>query len=327
MGIAASVLVVTFGDGWLSWWTNLGFSPLAFWGVIVATVSYVLLVVGKYPGMDLINRIMMLVLAVLTLVAFALKPPAAEAYSGLLIPVVPVGSLVLIAAILGWMPTGIDVSIWHSMWALEKKGRWAKVEGKETGKLMKTAMLDLKVGYGLSIFLGVVFYLLGTYLSAEGGGPDKAQVAVAIADVYRGILGRWAFPLFMLAAFCAMFSTTYIVMDGFPRSLAAALKEFSPSRRAQAGLWAVPYWTLLTVIWLAVIPILIFVPKPMLLVKTAAVLGFLVAPLYYGLNVYCASRFIPEGPLKPSRTTLIAAWTGAALMAAASALFLWTMLG
>lgn len=327
VGIAASVLVVTFGDGWLGWWTDLGFSPLAFWGVIIATVSYVLLVVGKYPGMDLCNRVMMLVLAVLTVVAFALKPPPAEAYSGLFVPMVPAGSLILIAAILGWMPTGIDVSIWHSMWALEKKGRWAKVGGDQTGRLMKTAMLDLKVGYGLSIFLGVVFYLLGTYLSAEGGGPDKAQVAVAIAEVYRGILGRWAFPLFMLAAFCAMFSTTYIVMDGFPRSLAEALKLFLPSRRRQPGLWSAPYWVLLTIIWLAVIPILIFVPKPMLLVKTAAVLGFMVAPLYYGLNVYCASRFIPEGPFRPSRITLIASWAGAALMAVASVLFLWTMLG
>ena len=87
-------------------------------------------------------------------------------------------------------------------------------------------------------------------------------------------------------------------MDGFPRSLAEALRLLLPSRRDK-GPWTAPYWALLTVVWLAVIPILILFPKPVLLTKTAAVLGFLVAPFYYALNVYCASRFIPAGPLRP----------------------------
>jgi len=76
------------------------------------------------------------------------------------------------------------------------------------------------------------------------------------------------------------------------------------------------------VVWLAVIPILVLVPKPVLLVKSAALLGLLVAPLYYGLNVYCAARFIPEGPLRPSRGWIVVSSVGAALMAAASVLFI-----
>lgn len=331
VSIAASVLAVSFSGEWMNWFTDMGLTPLAFWGIIVATASFVLLAVGRYPGMDLINRIMMTVLVVLTVVAFLLKPAPADSYVHLILPVLPAGSLMLAAALLGWMPTGIDVSIWHSMWALEKKGRWATCaqDGQEVNSAYFTrrAALDLRVGYGISIVLGVIFCLLGTYLSAEGKPPDGAYVAAAISEVYRDVLGPWAFPMFMVAAFCAMFSTCYIVMDGFPRSLAEALRLLSPSRRAQAKKWSAPYWALLVVAWLAVIPILILVPKPVLLTKTAAVLGFLVAPLYYALNVYCAAKFIPEGPLRPSRGHLAGAWVGAAAMFVASILFLYCMLG
>jgi len=330
VSIAASVLAVSFTGEWMSWIIELGLTPLAFWGIIIATASFVLLAVGRYPGMDLINRIMMTLLVVLTVVAFLLKPAPASSYIHLVMPVLPAGSLVLAAALLGWMPTGIDVSIWHSMWALEKRGRWAESapDGEEVDPAFYTrkASMDLRVGYGISIGLGVIFCLLGTYLSAEGKPPDGAHVAAAIADVYLDILGPWAFPMFMVAAFCAMFSTCYIVMDGFPRSLAEALRLLLPSRRDK-GPWTAPYWALLTVVWLAVIPILILFPKPVLLTKTAAVLGFLVAPFYYALNVYCASRFIPAGPLRPTPIRLAGAWAGAAAMLVASGLFLWVMLG
>jgi len=329
VSIAASVLTVGFGPAFPAWWTGMGLSPLAFWGIVVATAAWVLLAVGRYPGMDLINRVMMLVLAVLTLLAFVVKPPPAGAFAHLVLPALPAGSLVLAAALLGWMPTGIDVSIWHSMWAQEKQARWAAcaADGEaDRAFLTRAAMLDLRVGYGLSIFLGVVFYLLGTYLTAAGKPPDGAGVAAAISQVYTDVLGGWAFPLFMLAAFFAMFSTCYIVMDGFPRSLAEALRLLVPGRRNRPGPWAAPYWIYLAVVWVLVVVLLILIPRPMMLTKTAAIMGFAVAPLYYALNVYCASRFILDPALRPGRGLRTAGWAGAALMAAASALFLWSML-
>ena len=327
VSIAASVLSVGL-EGWSGWTASFGLTPVSFWGIAVATACYGLILVGRYPGMDLLNRIMMCVLVLLTLAAFLLKPPPAASYVHLVVPALPAGSFVLVAAILGWMPTGIDVSIWHSMWALEKKASWSRLEKGGVGgaALARRALVDMRVGYGLSIVLGIVFYLLGTYIERGDSSPDGAQVAAAISGVYLDVLGPWAFPVFMIAAFFAMFSTTYIVMDGFPRSLAEALRLLVPSRRDRPGPWNAPYVGLLTVVWLAVIPILVFVPKPVLLVKSAALLGFLVAPLYYGLNVYCAARFIPEGPLRPSRAWIVASSVGAALMGGASVLFIVSLL-
>jgi Mn2+/Fe2+ NRAMP family transporter len=326
VSIAASVLAVSL-EAWTTWVPAIGLTPVAFWGIVVATACFGLILVGRYPGMDLINRVMMAVLVLLTLAAFLLKPPPASSYVHLVVPALPAGSFVLVAAILGWMPTGIDVSIWHSMWALEKKGAWKRLEGGGADRtaLARRALLDMRVGYGLSVLLGIVFYLLGTYIARGGKSPDGAGVAAAISGVYVDILGGWAFPVFMVAAFCAMFSTTYIVMDGFPRTLAEALRLLVPSRRDRPGPWNAPYVGLLVVVWLAVIPILVFVPRPVLLVKSAALLGFLVAPLYYGLNVYCAARFIPEGPLRPSRTWIVVSSVGAVLMLAASVMFIVTL--
>ena len=82
------------------------------------------------------------------------------------------------------LPTGIDVSIWHSMWALEKKGAWKRLEGGggDRTALARRALLDMRVGYGLSVVLGIVFYLLGTYITRGESSPDGAQVAY-VADV------------------------------------------------------------------------------------------------------------------------------------------------
>ena len=320
--VTASVLAVSFGD-WPPGLDALHLTPLSFWGIVVSTASVGLILVGRNRGMEILNNFMMAALLVLTVVVFAVKPTPASYLVHLVVPALPAGSLVLAAAVLGWMPTGIDVSIWHSMWALEKKGRWASLgKGPDRLGLMRSAMLDMRVGYALSIVTGVIFYLLGTHIKLEGTAPDGARVAAAISTVYVDALGSWAFPLFMAAAFFAMFSTTYIVMDGFPRSLAESLRLLVPSRRSSSGLWSAPYIALLVVVWVSVIPILVLVPKPVFIVKSAALLSFLVAPLYYGLNVFCASRFIPPGPLRPSRAWTAICWTGAALMAVSSLIFI-----
>jgi len=324
VSIAASVLAVSFGQ-WPAFWIALGFQPVSFWGILVATACVALIVVGRYPGMDLVNRVMMLVLVAITLVAFFVRMPEPGVWKHLVIPAVPTGSVVLVAAILGWMPTGVDVSIWHSMWALEKKGIWTGDTRDGDGSPIpgRKALLDMRVGYGISIVLGVVCYTLGMQIVADRP-PDGARVAASISDAYVGALGAWSFPVFMVAAFCAMFSTAYVVMDGFPRTLSEALRLLVPSKRETQGLWKAPYYALLGIVWLAVIPVLLFVPKPVLLLKIAAVLGFLIAPLYYALNIWCAVRDIPDGPLRPGRVFIVLSVVGAALMLLASGLFIWS---
>ncbi|NIP81597.1 MAG: hypothetical protein GWM90_21230, partial [Gemmatimonadetes bacterium] len=45
------------------------------------------------------------------------------------VPGVPAGSTLLVASILGLMPTGINVAVWHSLWAVEHVRFWKEAGG------------------------------------------------------------------------------------------------------------------------------------------------------------------------------------------------------
>ena len=328
-GVGVGVAVVSIAACVLE--VGLGGLSVAWWGMIIATVILLLLWIGKYPGMDALNKLMMLTLVLVTLLALFSQPPPIGNFAHLFIPALPEGSLLLVAALLGWLPTGIDVSIWHSLWALESRGKWsAGLENAEGGLgrgVMKRSLLDMRLVSGLSFGLALVFFMLGTYLKGRyGAETDGAQVAVALSEAYQSTLGDWAFPLFMTVAFFGMFSTCYIVLDGFPRTLSETLKLLSDKRRQQKSFWAAPYWSYLLVVWIGVVLVLHLFPKPVFLVKSAALLSFLLAPLYYGLNYYCVTRFIKEPHFKPGPAARIMALAGIWFMVLASGLFIYMLI-
>jgi Mn2+/Fe2+ NRAMP family transporter len=127
---------------------------------------------------------------------------------------------VLVAAILGWMPTGIDVSVWHSFWTLEKIRR--SEPGKDPAQAALTvragrlrhALVDMRIGYGLSLCTGVMFVIMGAvHLADRGQDLQGVQYAEALSTAYTNILGRWMVHVFMLTALLAMFSTSLSHID------------------------------------------------------------------------------------------------------------------
>ncbi|UCE48932.1 MAG: Nramp family divalent metal transporter, partial [Phycisphaerales bacterium] len=108
VGIAAAVLS-----------TFIGHAPFAGFYVCLVIVTVLLfLVLGGYGWLDFLNKIMMTVLFLATIAVFIPACPDLPEFRHFVIPCVPAGSIAVIAGILGWMPTGIDVSIWHSLWTL-----------------------------------------------------------------------------------------------------------------------------------------------------------------------------------------------------------------
>jgi Mn2+/Fe2+ NRAMP family transporter len=71
-----------------------------------------------------------------------------EAYS--FEQVFPSGAgLVFLVAFLGWMPAPLDISIWHSIWAIEKN---------KTQKITKKdSLFDFNVGYIATVFFRYLF--------------------------------------------------------------------------------------------------------------------------------------------------------------------------
>jgi Mn2+/Fe2+ NRAMP family transporter len=326
------------------------------WSAILSTIIVALLIFGRYRGLELVIKVMMGVLLLATLVAFLATPMPISALRHLVIPVFPAGALALIVALAGWMPSGIDVSIWHSLWALEKRKTWVaeEIEGDDalaaaleqalelragaagagpeevaTGEehpkaatvrldLLRRSLLDMRMSYLFTTLLAFLFLGLGAaLLHPRGLVLESAEVAPTIARLYTESLGAWMYPVFLLAAFCAMFSTAFACMDGFPRAFADTVRVLG-----YAGRERIYYWSFMLAIYAGSLALLVWWPDPVPLVTAAAIISFLFAPIYAALNAYCATRFIAAVDCRPGRGSTYLAVAGAVAMAVTAIVYL-----
>jgi Mn2+/Fe2+ NRAMP family transporter len=302
VGIAAAVLS-----------TFIGHAPFAgFYIILVIGTVLLFLALGGYSWLDFLNKIMMTVLFLATIAVFIPASPGPAEFRHFMIPSVPAGSIAVIAGILGWMPTGIDVSIWHSLWTLEKHHDLTSDETLERRwEIFRLSLTDMRVGYILSFVVASVFLLLaGVYLHGTGDKIDGAEFARSLAKIYTDNIGYWMYFVFMVAAFTAMYSTVYTVMDGFSRSFAETTSILFPKIRAK---WRMKlYW--IFVLFTAAFAILILLAlkgkNPVALVLDVALLSLCVAPLYYGLNYYCVTRLIKEERFRPKTSARLVALAG-----------------
>jgi Mn2+/Fe2+ NRAMP family transporter len=238
--------------------------------------------------------------------------------------VLPAGSIALVAAMLGWMPTGIDVSIWHSMWTLEKMKELGIPPGTERAReRLRIALTDMRLGYGLSLVTAIMFLMIGAaYLGGRGAELKGADFAKVLAGVYEGVLGRWMYHAFLATAFFAMFSTTYTVMDGFSRAFAGCLAELRRLRapasapaceagQTECGPW---YWIFLGVTSAIAAASIVAFPQPVQMVTFVATVTLVITPGLYAFNVWCAARLIPDRALRPPLATVILGCAGVAFM-------------
>ena len=128
------------------------------------------------------------------------------------------------AALVGWMPSAIDVSVWQSLWTLAR--------GEETGRARRArarSAFDFYVGY---LGHGDPRALLRDARRGGphgGGEPSRRRPGASrrrSSPLYARTLGGWSRPLIGAAAFATMFSTTLTVVDGFPRALAVLVDRF-----------------------------------------------------------------------------------------------------
>ena len=280
---------------------SLGTFSLTVWVVILGVAIIVLHRMGKYPALAVGSKVAMLVLTVISVIAFCAAPPRWSDLAQAFIPSIPTGSFVLVAAILGLMPTGINVAIWHSLWALEQMDDWRK-QASDKHTLLRLGLLDLKVGYILSAVLAVIFVSLGANLLAPRGlTPSGVDVALTLSRIYTEVLGNWMFPVFMLAAFAAMFSTAYSVMDGFPRTFSTLLRTLYPENDALKRASDPAYWIFMAVMFAVAIGANYIFPNPVRMIQLIGLVSLAVAPILYGLNYYCVTRLIDDESMKPKR--------------------------
>lgn len=304
------------------------------WTGVSVLVAGLMLLAGRYRLLTIASGIMLFGLVIGTAVAFFSTPPSTADLSHLVRPAFPTGSLLLVAAILGWMPTGIGVSIWHSLWMREDR-RFAAPPGlvgddavRDRRQRVRRGLRDMRIGYGVSALVGLMFLSLGAeVLRPAGLIPEGADTALTLSRIYTDRLGAWMQPVFLAIALFAMFSTTYAVMDGMPRTLTAALRHIRGEADADRADRGRIYWIYLVLMTIGSLAVVAAVPDPVALITVLAAVTFVFSPLYFVLNTWCVTHFIADPALRPSRVDLTVAAVGIVFMIVTAGLLLYTEIG
>ncbi len=265
-------------------------SPTNLWWIAFGLMGFcaVLLAVGQYRWLDRIIKVVVSALTVLTVVATILVIPRINWGS---MSVVPSSAdwklhLMFIAPLIGWMPSAIDISVWHSLWTLAKR------KDADHAPSVRESLLDFKIGYIGTACLAVCFLLLGAGVLYGGNKPPPTSAvgfAVTVLELYTKTLGEWSRYLIGGCAVMVMFSTTLTVVDGFPRALSALAERFRRPEQPGEDLVAKPnpvlYWAFAALIAVGSLIILKFFLKRFKdLVDLATTISFFTAPVLAYLN-------------------------------------------
>jgi Mn2+/Fe2+ NRAMP family transporter len=238
---------------------------------------------GSYRWLDRLMKLVVAALTVMTVVATVLVLPRVDWTSSGWWPELDQRNLVFVAALVGWMPSAIDISVWHSLWTLAKR------QDTQHAPSVRESMLDFNIGYVGTALLAVCFLLLGAGVVYGSGAtmPGSAGgFANAVIELYASTLGDWSRPLIGGCAVMVMFSTTLTVVDGFPRAIAALVERFHSAEAGVAGgRERVSYRVAMVVMFIGSVVLLrYFLGKFTTLIDVATTISCLTAPLLAMLN-------------------------------------------
>ncbi len=208
--VCAGLMSTIFG------WSGLNM-PLMVAGVL--TITTLILVIGKYSLLDNLIKLISIVLFITITVAFLAVlfkgaipledriSHANDIWKG--------AGLALTISLIGFMPTGLEVSAMHSIWSLEKI--------KQTGyhPTLKESLFDFNLGYIFTSLLAFMFLTIGAFTVFGSGrllDGNTVEFSNNLLQVFTTNLGQWSYSVIAIAAFGTIYGTLIVSMDGFTRS-------------------------------------------------------------------------------------------------------------
>ncbi len=277
------------------------------------------LLMGRYATLDKVIKAISLILLVGTVGAtvgallhtpLSAVPPPPEDFSPW-----TGRDFVFLIALLGWMPTAVDLTPWVSIWTLERY--------RQTGftPKLKEALREFNLGYAFCIGLAVCFLLLGALLlrTQEMALPNgTAAFAAGVIGLYTEVLGNWSTPFVGSAAFAALFGTCIACLDGFSRSFGhgiAALRDAPVKTRHER--------TSLVLISIGALVLITAFPSDIrTLLDLGNILSFCIAPPFaLAILILVTRQAFPESA-RPKLGLRITAWLGLVFLLGLTFLFL-----
>lgn len=292
---------------------------ISSWGIWATVFLFIfctsILIAGKYKILDSLTKIIGVVLLLSTLLAFflALMKGAAPMKEGFVAPeIFSDNSMLFIIALMGWMPTAVDLSAWSSLWTI------ARI--KQTGykPTMKETLADFNFGYIVTAILAVCFITLGANVLFGTGQtlPDNsAAFASDIVGLFTAFIGDWSYIIIAIAGFSIMFGTCITVFDGYARSIERSttllfqkdVKKGDDVKTASKNI----YTFSLLVVALGSFGIIFFFGKHLMsLVDLATTLSFLIAPVIAIVNYKLVTGDHLKKEDQPKLWLRILSWLG-----------------
>ena len=258
---AAAVLFYFFSE-----YLGLVF-PISVFAFGLGIVSIAVLLTGRYQALEIVSKVFAGMLVVASVGVYLVEPAPLSAMGNFFVVRIPGGSWLVIAAFLGLLPTGIDVSLQASEWGkakrvgmgairetLEKEGKVPTfdpfVSAREdltvdTSVLSPHAMeycrrwfriglWDFRAGHVISFFLACIFLLLAAVWLYPNPVEGNAVIG-EIGRVFSDSVGPSMMVVFMIGAFAATFSTAFNYFDGWPRVVGACCRNLFRSTAELQG--------------------------------------------------------------------------------------------
>ena len=293
--------------------TILGDSQnLVILSTLIILLCFLILLFGNYKFLDNLIKIIILALTASTLIAL-LVALIKNSNSFNFSQVFPYEtSIIFLAALIGWMPAPLDISVWQSLWIIEKR--------KSNTISFDEGIFDFNVGYFGTFILGICFLSLGALVmfgSSVGFSDVGSIFAGQFIELYTSTLGESVYPIIVIAAFTTMFSTTLTTLDASPRSMYKSSQLLFP----KTNLLDYKFW--LVVLSIGTICIFSFLLDEMgTLVQIATVLSFITAPFYAYLNLKLVTSNLMPSKHKPSKTLINFSYVGLAFLTLFALVFL-----
>ncbi len=290
--ILAAVTVVTAGIA--SYLFGLTLAPWLVSGLILLLCAGLLLS-RSFQSLERVMRVIILLLTISTLVAFVAalsqgyQPATPQSFTW-----TPAG-IGFLLALMGWMPSPLDLSVWMSIW------NEAKNKALPERQNLRSTLLDFNTGYWGTLIIAVVFLSLGA-LVMHGQGVALANSGAAftgqLIQLYTQSIGPWIFWIIGLAALATMFSTTLTVLDAIPRVLQHTLRLLWPSLPGSPKHWRAGLTGVL--ITGALLLLGLWVDSMGTMVTIATILSFLTAPFFAIVNFVLITRSHIPSAFRPS---------------------------
>ena len=316
--IQAAVTIVTAGLA--AYLFGISWSPF-IWSIVILSICVFILIIGKYPLLDKMIKFIIILLSISTIAAvFAAIGHDQSIDPQFIKPQVwSISGIAFLVALMGWMPSAIDISVWHSLWTIERKN-----ETKHRPSL-KEALFDFNLGYFGTAFLALGFLTLGALIMYGSGStfsPTGTGFARQLIDMYVNALGEWSRPLIGIAAFTTMFSTTLTVTDAFPRVLRRSTEIIFESKLKNNNTNYL-YWLAMLVVLSGCLIIIGYLLSEMtILVDLATTLSFLTAPILAYINYRVVTGNTMPIEHQPQKWLKILSWIGIIFLSGFSIIFL-----